>query len=579
MVVGVCRRLLGNATDVEDAFQATFLVLLHKARSLTARAILGDWLHQVARHTAMKARVAGARRRVKEQSAARPESAPADAAPGEHNEWLARLDDELRRLPQKYRLPVMLCDLECKTRRETADQLGWPEGTVAGRLARGRALLAKRLLRGAQLVAGALPGLVAASTAEAAIRPETVDALVCAAARVVAGSGPSGVLSAKTLALAQGVIRAMFWNKLKTGALLLLAVCALVGGGGLTLHAIAGAGQTQPMGLAALPVAPQLQAQLHAPVQAQGQLQARAKIGEDLFTLRGHTLGVSSVAFAPDKRRLASASADGTVKVWDITTGKELLTLRGHDKQVWCVAFNPKRDELASGGADGTVKIWDLDEGKEVLTFTGHSHPGSSVHSLAFSPDGKRLASGNGSPGGPISVLLWDAATGKVERTLPGYTGMVSSLAFSADGKRLASASGDRKLKVWDVATGKELVSIASPSNYFASIAFSPDGKRLVSANDNKTVTVWDAAEGTEILVLKGHNREVTSAAFSPDGKLVASGGFDATLRLWDATTGKELDRRGGYMREIHSVAFNPQGTLLATGSADGLVKVWEIKR
>src|SRR5436305_15255081 len=132
MVLGACRRVLGNHADAEDAFQATFLVLVKKAASLTRRAALGGWLHGVARRTALCARRAGARRRAKEQARARPD------AQGEavQDDWLPLLDEEVGRLPEHYRLPIVLCDLEGKTRKEAAARLGWPPGTVAGRLAR-----------------------------------------------------------------------------------------------------------------------------------------------------------------------------------------------------------------------------------------------------------------------------------------------------------------------------------------------------------------------------------------------------------------------------------------------------------
>ena len=152
MVLGVCRRVLGNAADAEDAFQATFLVLVRNAASLSGRAVLGDWLHGVARRTALSARRACTRRRSKEQAMARHrrlqtadcgdrhagnlQSEPGDSQ-FDVDDWLPLLDEELCRLPEKYRLPIVLCDLEGETRREAADRLGWPEGTVAGRLARG----------------------------------------------------------------------------------------------------------------------------------------------------------------------------------------------------------------------------------------------------------------------------------------------------------------------------------------------------------------------------------------------------------------------------------------------------------
>src|SRR6516164_5123098 len=150
MVLGVCRRILGNQADADDALQATFIVLVRKATSLTSRPVVGDWLHGVARRTALKARADAARRRAKEQIVKRSDVSGA----GSRNDWLPLLDEELSRLPEKYRLPIVLCDLEGNTRHEAAKRLGWPEGTVASRLVRGRAFLAKRLIRSAQGLSG-----------------------------------------------------------------------------------------------------------------------------------------------------------------------------------------------------------------------------------------------------------------------------------------------------------------------------------------------------------------------------------------------------------------------------------------
>jgi RNA polymerase sigma factor (sigma-70 family) len=142
MVLSVCSRILGNAADADDAFQSAFLVLLRRASALSSRLGVGDWLHGVARRTALNARRLAKRRRVKEQAVARSATQPVQ----EREDWLSFLDEVLDRLPEKYRLPIVLCDLEGGTRREVAKRLGWPEGTVAGRLARGRAMLAKYLL-------------------------------------------------------------------------------------------------------------------------------------------------------------------------------------------------------------------------------------------------------------------------------------------------------------------------------------------------------------------------------------------------------------------------------------------------
>jgi RNA polymerase sigma factor (sigma-70 family) len=232
MVLGVCRRVLGNAADAEDAFQATFLVLVRKAASLTARAVLGDWLHGVARRTALSARRARARRRAKEQAMARPDVQREAIA----DDWLPLLDEELGRLPENYRLPIVLCDLGGKTRREAAERLGWPEGTVAGRLARGRALLARRLARHGGAVSSSFLAAVLAQDAASACVPEALlHSTARAASLLAAGTGAAtAVTSAKVAALTEGVVRAMFLAKLKT-VTCALALTALVGLGGVAL--------------------------------------------------------------------------------------------------------------------------------------------------------------------------------------------------------------------------------------------------------------------------------------------------------------------------------------------------------
>jgi RNA polymerase sigma factor (sigma-70 family) len=232
MVLGVCRRVLGNAADAEDAFQATFLVLVRQAASLSARAALGDWLHGVARRTALSARRACARRRAKEQAMARPD-VQGEAIP---DDWLPLLDEELSRLPENYRLPIVLCDLEGKTRKEAADRLGWPPGTVAGRLARGRALLARRLARhGGAVSSGSLAAVLAQDAASACVSEALLHSTARAASLLAAGAGAAAaVLSARVAALTEGVVRAMFLAKLKT-VTCALALAVLVGLGGVAL--------------------------------------------------------------------------------------------------------------------------------------------------------------------------------------------------------------------------------------------------------------------------------------------------------------------------------------------------------
>ncbi len=233
MVWGVCRRLLGNYHDAEDAFQATFLVLVRKAASITSRASVGNWLYGVAHWTALQARRTAARRKKRErQVVAMPE--PAVAGQDLWRDLEPLLDEELARLPDKYRAVIVLCDLEGKTRKEAARQLGCPEGTVAGRLARARAMLARRLTRrGISLSGGALSAVLSQKVASAGVPTSVVSSAIKAVTLVAAGQAvTTGAISVKVAALTEGVLKTMFLTKLKIAAAVVLIVVSLTGGAG-----------------------------------------------------------------------------------------------------------------------------------------------------------------------------------------------------------------------------------------------------------------------------------------------------------------------------------------------------------
>jgi RNA polymerase sigma factor (sigma-70 family) len=240
MVWGVCRRVLGNHHDAEDAFQATFLVLVRKAASVIPREVVANWLYGVAYRTALKARATVARRKGRERQVTEmpePEAARQDLC----GDLQPLLDEELSRLADKYRAVLVLCDLEGKTRKEAARQLGVPEGTVAGRLARARALLAKRLAQRGVTLSGAALAAVLSQEAAAGVPAAVVLSTIKAAGLFAAGRAATGVISAKAVALTEGVLKSMSLTKLETVVAVMLVVGIIViPAAGLAYRAMAG---------------------------------------------------------------------------------------------------------------------------------------------------------------------------------------------------------------------------------------------------------------------------------------------------------------------------------------------------
>lgn len=223
MVWNVCRRLLSHHQDAEDAFQATFLVLVRKVASIVPREMVGNWLYGVAYQTALKARASAAKRQSREKLVTRmPE--PELVQPDPWPELQPLLDQELNRLPAKYRVAIVLCDLEGKTRKEAAGQLGLPEGTVASRLGRARAMLAKRLTKQGVVLSGAVLAAALSRNAPAVVPARVLSATLKVAIVGAAGQATSALIGAKVAALTEGVLQAMLLNKLKTITMVLLAV-------------------------------------------------------------------------------------------------------------------------------------------------------------------------------------------------------------------------------------------------------------------------------------------------------------------------------------------------------------------
>ena len=257
------------------------------------------------------------------------------------------------------------------------------------------------------------------------------------------------------------------------------------------------------------------------------------------------------------------------MRLWDTATGQEVLNLSGHAAAVHTVAYSPDGRRLASSSVDGTARLWDAISGQALQTLSGHA---GIVHFVTFSPDGRRLAS-CGTEG---TVKLWDIGSEQEALTLRGHAGSVASVAFSPDGRRLASAGLDKTIRLWDAETGQEARVFRGHTSTIYDLAFSPDGRRLASAGLDASVRLWNPDSGQEVQVLRGHTGAILGLAFSPDGRRLASAGLDKTVRLWDAESGQEVQVLRGHTDLVYDLAFSPDGRRLASTSADETVRLWD---
>jgi WD40 repeat protein len=339
-------------------------------------------------------------------------------------------------------------------------------------------------------------------------------------------------------------------------------------------------------------------------------------VSESGLRLREHTNLVSCVSFSPrlGEKRMASASLDHTIKIWDAETGKKLFDVGGHDGPVRCLTYSPDGALLASGGEDKVVRLWNAETGKPLGKLEGHT---DTVHGVAFSGDSRHLASASEDG----TVRLWNVEGLTPGLVLRGHRGGVLAVAFSDDGRLVASGGWDRTARLWDVAPGKEKRRLDGHKGWVWCVAFDRDGKRLATGGWDKTVKVWDVSSDAAPRTFKDYTSPVRDVCFSQDGQRLATLSIDRTIKVWDLLTGQVartgtatgVEARGvsfsadgqllvsvhfdysgtalgtdalrvleGHGSSVHAVAFRPPGGQsqsvhrLASAGAEGKVRVWD---
>ena len=594
LVFGVCRSVLDQQQDAEDAFQSTFLVLARMASSIRKGYSLGSWLHGVALRTALKARQAMNTRRRKERQA-RTRSPEQPASEAAVRELQAILHEEVSRLADKYRAPFVLCCLEGKSRTEASAELGWKEGTVASRVAQARKLLKSRLLRRGVALPAALTAAALAPVAATAAVPMGLSSIVARGAVVFAEGNVPEAVSAWAVTLAEGVIQAMFVTKLKMITSVVLVLALVLGSGGLLAYSALQSHEGQPA-LVAQPPKPPGEAPGAAPA-------PKADVEPDLPPAAGDGLEtplppgaivrfgttryrtgtvVGSMKLSVDGKKLVSGgrASGGGVFVWDAITGKRILwrplgeegEISRDGERLFVIESlplspAPDKAKLPAGSgkmivggpsAQPEVKnalmVYQLSTGKRLQQIDGPSR----LCGFAVAPDEGTLAleyaDRDGEPQIPDGTTnylyrsrleLYDLKAGRVLRKLgeqqPRSLYPGSWLRFSQDGKTLFCIGRESTIKRFDVAKGT-----LKPQTTIAGLPFIVGGKTLIVAGNK----IWDLEKERLLWTLKGGQLNGIYT-FTPDCRTAIGTvtdikpveGTGSSVVQWDLEADREIRR------------------------------------
>ncbi len=287
---------------------------------------------------------------------------------------------------------------------------------------------------------------------------------------------------------------------------------------------------------------------------------------------------VYALDYSPDGKHLVAGYNNGSVRIWDITTGKMERELTGHTNVVWSVAYSPSGKTIISGSADKTIKYWNAESGKLIRTLpkkgdTGHS---AIVSYVTFNPSGIYIASGSSDK----SVKFWDASTGQLLQTLSNtHSKTIAAISYSKTGRYVATASWDHTAKIYHAMGGKERNLLEGHKDAVFAVQFSPDEKYIATGSSDKTVRIYEVESGKFLRSITGITGEVWTLSYTPDGKDLVIGASDGSVVLFDAATGKIKTKYSGHEHEVRSCAFDKQGKHLFTGDSGGIIKMWDVEK
>jgi RNA polymerase sigma factor (sigma-70 family) len=629
LVFGICKRVLGHEQDAEDAFQASFLVLARKAKSIREQAALSSWLYGTAYRLCVRAKARSVSRSQRERQSSRPaQSGPHDDVTW--NELRSVLDEELARLSDRHRAPLLLCYFKGLNQDQAARQLGCRVRTLKARLKRGRELLRRRLARrGLTLSAALAVPLLTCEVTAAGFRPGLIQT-TAHAARLFATHQPMRNAVAKSVVnLAQGNLRAIILSKCQIALALMLTVTVAVGGTTLALDRPPSLPQEKKE------AAPRVKQELPRLVDG---LQfkattselpsgALARLGTNNFRFRHEE--TQRVSFLQDGKTILTASGS-KVLMWETTTGRQIRSIDVSPIAIRGYALSPDCSLLGVGGGltddpnweNGVIRVLDTATGKEIRSFARTARD-MSYCALAFTPDNKcliscgdtgkllieEISSGSKirervfprdrgsialSPDGSLlavytgantqKTFLWKWQTEEKPSEIPIGTRRISGLSFSPDGRLLAACSDLKEpLAIWDVGNAKIKFKLPAPLpfNSCGDPAFSPDSRLVVVASHEELDTnrsggifLWSLVTGTIIKGFPIPGETARATAISADGRWLVALCHDR-VHVWDMQTGAEIGaEQPGHSGAIEQVATS--ATVIATASNDHTVRLWD---